>query len=107
MDSFTKQFNTGYENADGKPAIAPSQIAIIVAMLSAGTFVGALLAAPFGDYFGRRLSILMSVGVFAFGVIFQVCANRIPILLVGRCVDFRPTMLHRSRGAWVHGCIPR
>lgn len=90
MESFTKQFNTGYTNADGKIAISPSEIAIIVAMLSAGTFVGALMAAPIGDHFGRRLSILISIGIFCFGVIFQVCANNIPILLVGRCVEFIP-----------------
>lgn len=86
MKSFTEKFNTGYRNAAGELAIAPSQTAIIVAMLSAGTFVGALMAAPIGDYFGRRLSILFSVGVFCFGVVFQVCAESIPILLVGRCV---------------------
>lgn len=93
MDSFTNDFNTGYRNSHGNLAIAPNEIAIIVAMLSAGTFVGALMAAPIGDYFGRRLSILGSIGVFCFGAIFQVCATNIPLLLVGRCVKLNTPYL--------------
>ncbi len=31
-----------------------SQDSLIVSILSAGTFFGALTAAPFGDFFGRR-----------------------------------------------------
>lgn len=76
MDSFTRQFNTGYTNAEGRVTMSPSEIAIIVAMLSAGTFVGALMAAPIGDYLGRRLSILISIGIFSFGVIFKYAPTR-------------------------------
>jgi MFS family permease len=86
MKSFLQQFSTGYRDMNGNPALTPEQISIIVAMLSAGTFIGALLSAPVGDYFGRRLSLIGAVGVFCFGVIFQVCADNIPLLLVGRCV---------------------
>ncbi|ROV94960.1 hypothetical protein VMCG_08329 [Cytospora schulzeri] len=84
MDSFKNTFSTGYRDANGYLAISPSQTAIIVAILSAGTVLGALLAAPIGDYFGRRLSLIAAVTVFNFGVIFQVCAQTIPTLLVGR-----------------------
>ncbi|KAH6657299.1 general substrate transporter [Truncatella angustata] len=83
MDAFTKQFSTGYHDSTG-PALTPSQTAIIVAILSAGTALGALIAAPCADTLGRRLSLLLSVGVFCFGVVFQVCADAIPMLLVGR-----------------------
>lgn len=97
MDAFVKQFSTGYHDLDGTLALAPSQTAIIVAILSAGTAIGALIAAPSADIIGRRLSLLISVGIFCFGVIFQVCADAIPMLLVGRYVhllrtdDSKPT----------------
>jgi MFS family permease len=84
MDAFLKQFTTGFLDDSGSPAFLPAQTAIIVAILSAGTAVGALLGAPSADYIGRRWSLLVSVGVFCFGVIFQACADAIPMLLVGR-----------------------
>ncbi|ETS80973.1 glucose transporter rco-3 [Pestalotiopsis fici W106-1] len=84
MDAFLKQFTTGFVDDSGSPAFIPAQTAIIVAILSAGTALGALLGAPSADYIGRRWSLLVSVGVFCFGVIFQVCADAIPMLLVGR-----------------------
>ncbi|OTB05123.1 hypothetical protein M426DRAFT_57546 [Hypoxylon sp. CI-4A] len=84
MTSFKNQFTTGYIDDDGSPGLSPAEISIIVAILSAGTVVGALFAAPFGDWIGRRISIIASVCVFSFGVIFQVCANAIPMLLAGR-----------------------
>lgn len=88
MNPFIEQFNTGYIDTETKRyVISPGETALIVAILSAGTFVGALLAAPFADWIGRRLSLILSVGVFCFGVIFQVCAAGIPMLLAGRYVD--------------------
>lgn len=88
MDAFIKQFNTGYiDESSQTSAFSPAQTAIIVAILSAGTAIGALIAAPAADIIGRRLSLLASVGVFCFGVIFQVCADAIPMLLVGRYVE--------------------
>lgn len=86
MKAFITQFNNGYHdpNHNDMLAISPSQVAIIVAILSLGTAVGALLAAPAADRLGRRLSLLAAVGVFCFGVIFQVCADAVPMLLAGR-----------------------
>ncbi|ERT01954.1 hypothetical protein HMPREF1624_00249 [Sporothrix schenckii ATCC 58251] len=88
MESFLYQFagdGSVQRTPDSTPPPLPvSQQAIIVAMLSVGTVVGALLAAPSGDYFGRRRSMIASVGVFVFGAIFQICSTNIPTLLVGR-----------------------
>ena len=86
MRSFLNQFSTGARGKDDLPALYPEQLSIIVAMLSAGTVLGSLVSAPVGDYFGRRLSLIGAVAVFCFGVIFQVCADNISLLLVGRCV---------------------
>lgn len=85
MRAFKEQFSTGYTR-NGQPSISPTQTAIIVAILSAGTVVGAMIAAPVGDFWGRRKSLIGAVTAFNFGVIFQVCAQAIPMLVAGRYV---------------------
>ncbi|KAK0630070.1 general substrate transporter [Bombardia bombarda] len=86
MDSFREHFTTGYIDKDGRPGIYPSQVSIIVAMLSAGTCLGALLSAPVGDWYGRRRSLIGATGVFCIGAVLQVCATTIALLVVGRTV---------------------
>lgn len=83
MPEFKEQFSTNCRS-EGKPEICPRQLSTIVAILSAGTAVGALLSAPAGDTLGRRITLLLAVGVFCIGAICQVCADAIPLLLVGR-----------------------
>lgn len=83
MQSFLDQYHTAVDK-DNQPTLTPSETAIIVAILSAGTFAGALIAAPIADWIGRRLSLIVSVAIFCFGVIFQVCSDAIPLLLAGR-----------------------
>jgi SP family sugar:H+ symporter-like MFS transporter len=83
MTSFKDTFSTGYLDR-GNLALTPSQSGQIVSILSAGTFFGALGAAPFADQIGRRLSLILAVGVFTFGVILQVVASAIPLFLAGR-----------------------
>ncbi|KAG0651721.1 putative glucose transporter rco-3 [Hyphodiscus hymeniophilus] len=84
MNAFRKQFSTYYLDANGHPNVSPAQQSQIVSILSAGTFFGALLAAPLGDRLGRRLSLIISVGIFSFGVLLQTCAMNIPLLIAGR-----------------------
>ncbi|KAK4193286.1 general substrate transporter [Podospora australis] len=86
METFREDFSTGYIASDGKPGMSPKEISLIVAMLSAGTIVGALMAAPMGDRWGRRLSLIASIGIFCVGAIFQVCAYNVALLIVGRTV---------------------
>lgn len=83
MPEFKEQFSTGCRS-EGMPDICPRQLSTIVAILSAGTAVGALLAAPAGDSLGRRITLLLSVSIFCIGAICQVCADAVPLLLVGR-----------------------
>ncbi len=85
MREFKDQFGTTCHRHN-QLDICPKDSSIIVAILSAGTAVGALLAAPIGDFLGRRYSLLIAVGVFCIGAIFQVCAQAVPMLLVGRYV---------------------
>ncbi|KAI1431671.1 general substrate transporter [Xylaria sp. CBS 124048] len=86
MRSFRDQFSTGFRDSDGLLNLRPEQTSITVAILSAGTVAGALLSAPFADWIGRRLSIIASIGVFIIGVILQVTASALPLLLAGRFV---------------------
>ncbi|CAK7567655.1 MAG: glucose transporter [Sporothrix epigloea] len=88
MDSFLKHFSSNknaiYPPGTSPPPLPVNQQAVIIAMLSVGTVAGSILAAPSGDIFGRRKSLIASMGIFVFGAIFQVCANNINTLLVGR-----------------------
>ncbi|KAI4102571.1 MAG: hypothetical protein LQ339_004588 [Xanthoria mediterranea] len=78
-------FSTGYRNLeDGNLDVTPSQSSTIVSLLSAGTFFGALTAAPMADLLGRRLGMVASVAVFCLGVILQTVATAIPLFVAGR-----------------------
>ncbi|KAL2158028.1 hypothetical protein VTH06DRAFT_4838 [Thermothelomyces fergusii] len=84
MDRFKQDFTTGYTDKEGQPGLSASEVSLIVAMLSAGTATGALLSAPMGDRWGRRLSLIVAIGVFCAGAIIQVCAYNVAMLVVGR-----------------------
>jgi len=47
---------------------------LIVALLSIGTFIGALFGAPTADFFGRRNAMSLECAVFIAGVLIQVTA---------------------------------
>ncbi|KAF2031389.1 glucose transporter-like protein [Setomelanomma holmii] len=80
MPYWKKEFST-----EPDLSITASQDSLIVSILSAGTFFGALAAAPFGDLLGRRLGLLVAVGVvFNFGVILQTASTRQPLFIAGR-----------------------
>lgn len=84
MPYWKKQFSTGYE-INGQPAITAAQTSEIVSILSAGTFFGALSAAPIADWIGRRWSLVFSAGVvFNLGVILQTASTGIPTFVAGR-----------------------
>lgn len=77
-------FSTGY-TVNGQAAITSSQQATVVSILSAGTFFGALTAAPVGDLLGRRWGLFASAGlVFNLGVILQAAATSLPTFIAGR-----------------------
>jgi len=73
-----------YDTATQKCAITSSQQSLVVSILSAGTFFGALLAAPTADFFGRRWSVVLAVLIFSAGVAMQAAALAIPLFVVGR-----------------------
>jgi MFS family permease len=82
MPYWLKTFSTGY-TLDGKPAITSSQSSMIVSILSAGTFFGALTAAPTADFFGRKYGLMVTMVVFCLGVILQTISTSIPMFTAG------------------------
>jgi SP family sugar:H+ symporter-like MFS transporter len=76
MPDFLEKFadNT---NEDGKLAFSNWRSGLIVALLSIGTLMGALIAAPISDKFGRKYSIIFWNIVFCVGVIVQITTRNI------------------------------
>lgn len=80
MKYWIKEFKTA-----GNEDITSSQESLIVSILSAGTFFGALFAAPLADKLGRRMGLMISAGiVFNVGVILQTAATAQPLFIAGR-----------------------
>ena len=85
MKYWRKTFSTGYINpTDDYPDVTSTQSSMIVSLLSAGTFFGALASAPVADYFGRRIAMIIESFVFCFGVVLQTAATSIPLFVAGR-----------------------
>lgn len=62
--------------------------AIIVAILSLGTFCGALIAPWISDTYGRKFTIMVAAGIlFNIGNILQISAAEVALLCVGRFVS--------------------
>ena len=78
------EFSTGFRDTKGHLNINASQQSEVVSILSAGTFFGALGAAPIADRIGRRFSLITSCCVFIFGVILQTAATQLPMFIAGR-----------------------
>ncbi|KAG6850557.1 hypothetical protein H0H93_011756 [Arthromyces matolae] len=76
----------GYPDPSAKSgyAISSSNESLVVSILSAGTFFGALLGAPMADYVGRKWGIVLACLVFSIGVAMQTAATAIPLFVVGR-----------------------
>lgn len=70
---------------NGRTEITASEESLIVSILSAGTFFGALFAAPVADVIGRRWGLILSTAiVFNLGVILQTAATAQPMFIAGR-----------------------
>ncbi|KAG9810470.1 general substrate transporter, partial [Aureobasidium melanogenum] len=68
MDDFLRRFG---ENG----AFSPSREGTIVGLLSIGTLIGAIIAAPIADRLGRRMCILIGNVVFWIGMIVQMTST--------------------------------
>jgi SP family sugar:H+ symporter-like MFS transporter len=67
-------------------AIPSAQQSLIVSILSAGTFFGALFSGDFADWIGRRTTIILSCFVFCIGVALQIASEDFKLLSAGRAI---------------------
>lgn len=75
-----------YESAaNGSCTMPTNEESLMVSILSAGTFFGALASSPIGDYLGRRMGLIFTMAIFCVGVALQMLASYIPFV-IGRLV---------------------
>ncbi|ELU43663.1 sugar (and other) transporter domain-containing protein [Rhizoctonia solani AG-1 IA] len=112
MDDWLRTF--GHQTATGKYAITTGQESLVVSILSAGTFVGALLAAPVGDFIGRKWGVVFSTLIFSIGVALQTGTLNMDVFVVGRVfaglgVGMMSTLvpMYQSECApkWIRGAV--
>lgn len=71
MEDWLKNFGS-FDSSTGKYYIPTNDQSLVVSILSAGTFFGALLAFPMGDIVGRKWGIIASCAIFSLGVGLQL-----------------------------------
>lgn len=84
MNYFIKTF--GQRQSDGTYYLPSQDKSLVVSILSAGTFLGALLGYPAADFLSRRWGLIVACLIFSLGVIFQVASVALPLFVVGRIV---------------------
>ncbi|KFY46236.1 hypothetical protein V494_00535 [Pseudogymnoascus sp. VKM F-4513 (FW-928)] len=66
--------------------VSSSNNSLIVSILSAGTFFGAIIAGDLADWIGRRTTILLGCLVFIVGVVLETASSTVALLAVGRII---------------------
>ncbi len=74
MSSFLNRFGNKTD-ANGNAAFTDVRSGTIVGLLSIGTLIGAVGAAPIADKFGRRITIIVGNLIFCVGVIVQISTS--------------------------------
>ena len=82
------------EEVEGRAACAPgaecaissSNTSLIVSILSAGTFFGALIAGDLSDIIGRKWTIVIGCLIYIIGVVLQIAASGRDLLVAGRAI---------------------
>ena len=77
---------TDLETYPGGYGISTGKKSLVVSILSAGTFVGALIGAPVADLLGRKWGLVLTCLVFSVGVAMQVASTALALFIVGRVV---------------------
>ncbi|KAF2871033.1 high affinity glucose transporter RGT2 [Massariosphaeria phaeospora] len=62
------------------------QQSLTTAILSAGTFFGAIIAGDLADFIGRRMTIIAGCGIFVIGGILETASTGLALMVVGRLI---------------------
>jgi len=82
----SRVFITAIAGPDAQ-AISSSNTSLIVSILSAGTFFGALIAGDLADFIGRKWTIIAGCVIYTVGVVIQMfAASALATIVVGRLV---------------------
>ncbi|KAL1799551.1 hypothetical protein ACET3X_003588 [Alternaria dauci] len=104
MNYFKQQFGgpSDSEEAYNHHLYRTWEKSLVVSILSAGTFFGALTAGSVADWIGRRATIITGCAIFSLGVVLQVAASSfcITIGLLLACVVDNATKDHMDSGAY-------
>ncbi|RLV92827.1 High-affinity glucose transporter SNF3 [Spathaspora sp. JA1] len=102
-------------NMGPNPDFSAGEKSLIVSILSAGTFCGALSAPLFSDRIGRRWTLIISTMiVFNLGVLLQTIATSNPLLIAGRAIAglgvglisaVIPLYIAETTPKWIRGAI--
>ncbi|KAF2655661.1 general substrate transporter [Lophiostoma macrostomum CBS 122681] len=88
MNYFKQTFGTPATDSNAYHGlnIKTSDKSLIVSILSAGTFFGALFSGWLADRIGRRTTIIAGCIVFSIGVVLQVASTGVGLLVGGRVI---------------------
>ncbi|KAK4705871.1 MFS transporter, SP family, sugar:H+ symporter, partial [Phenoliferia sp. Uapishka_3] len=70
----------------GVKALTTSHNSLIVSILSAGTFFGAIIAGDLADMMGRRPTIIAGCLIYIIGVILQSASHGLGLIVAGRLI---------------------
>ncbi|KFY29244.1 hypothetical protein V491_00123 [Pseudogymnoascus sp. VKM F-3775] len=73
--SFKSQFNPN-----------PNEVGAVVSLFTGGGFFGAAVAGPMGDWFGRRIAIMVGAIIFCVGGALQAAGQNLSFFYAGRAV---------------------
>ncbi|EJU03827.1 MFS monosaccharide transporter [Dacryopinax primogenitus] len=116
MNDWLCTFGTPTPGGTAPCAISTSDESLVVSILSAGTFFGALFGAPLADWVGRRPGLMFACLVFSVGVAMQ-CGSREgqwALFILGRVVaglgvalvsTIIPLYQSETAPKWVRGAV--
>jgi len=70
----------------GQDTLSGSRQSLIVSILSAGTFFGALIAGDMAEIIGRKWTVIMGCAIYIIGVILQTASHGLGLLVAGRLI---------------------
>ena len=86
LDPDAPEFQKGATPGPDGFAVPAWKKSLIVSILSAGTFFGALMAGDIADFVGRRTTVIIGCIIFIVGVALQTAASNLGLLVAGRLV---------------------